>query len=239
LPFGSPLDARLALKPVDGQTLTGALNLGVNGHHAPAIEAAARRTGIAPAALATIVDAEAAKLPDGRWNPSSRNPRSSATGLTQFLSSTWEGEAERPGTFLNTLARANGWLNGKGQVRGENRAELLRLRLDARCSIEAAADYAKANVQQLRKAGIKVSENPSQFARLAYLGHHLGAGDAIDFLTNGVDSARARKLLCAQVGTKEASRRIEAAGCPTTAHRNWLSAYVGDKIVVSKFVAQA
>src|SRR3546814_7460992 len=81
------------------------------------------------------------------------NPRSTATGLTHFLAGSWQSEAERPGTFLHSVARGNGWLDDKGGVRGDCRQQLLSLRLDARCSIEAAAAYAKANLTRLTAAG--------------------------------------------------------------------------------------
>src|SRR5690606_28973798 len=56
---------------------------------------ASRRCGLAPSALAALIDAEAAKRPDGSWDPKSANPRSSARGLTQFLRATWIDMAER------------------------------------------------------------------------------------------------------------------------------------------------
>ena len=134
----------------------GALALGANAEHGAAIEAAAVRTGVPASALAAIIDAEAAKGADGSWNPASRNPRSSATGLTQFLAGTWESEAERPGTHLNNVARGNGWLDAQGRVRPDSRTALLDLRLSPRHSIEAAADYARANLDRLTKSGIAV-----------------------------------------------------------------------------------
>lgn len=236
-PIGSPLDPNLAADLTGpAPALSGALALGPNSQHEAAIKAAADRTGIPAEALASIIDAEAGKRKDGTWNTSSRNPRSSAAGLTQFLSSTWESEAERPGTFLNNLARANNWLTEKGQVRGDARATLLSLRLDARCSIEAAADYANANVATIRKAGVKVANDPSSFARVAYLGHHLGAGDAIDYLTGGLSKDRANKLLCAQIGRERAHQRIREEGCAAAAHRAWLAEYVNRHVDPSKFV---
>src|SRR3546814_17597690 len=51
------------------------------------------------------------------------NPRSTATGLTQFLAGSWKSEAERPGTFLHSVARGNGWLDDKGGVRGDRSEE--------------------------------------------------------------------------------------------------------------------
>ncbi len=211
--------------------------LGPNQRHQPALEAAAHRTGIPAAALSAIVDAEAAKGPDGSWKLYSRNPRSSAAGLGQFLSSTWIGEAERPGTWLNASARNRGWLTEGGKVATGARSELLSLRYDAEASINATADYARANLDRLRKAGVAVSGDVKGTAQAAYLGHHLGVGDAIKFLKGGLDSSRARTLLNAQVGAASASRRIAQAGDAAGAHRTWLLEYVGRHIRPTKFEA--
>jgi hypothetical protein len=213
------------------------LGHGPNARYAPMLGAAASRTGLPAAALATIVHAEAAKDGDGRWLPYSRNPRSSAAGLGQFLSSTWEGEAEREGTWLNATARANGWLNERGHVRGDARAELLSLRYDPQAAIETTADYARANLDGLRKAGVTIGSGIEDVARTAYIGHHLGRGDAVRFLTGSLDPARARRLLDAQIGEAQASRRIEQAGSAVAAHRSWLLDYVGRNIRPATFAA--
>ena len=213
------------------------LGHGPNARYAPMLGAAANRTGLPAAALATIVHAEAAKDGDGRWLPYSRNPRSSAAGLGQFLSSTWEGEAEREGTWLNATARANGWLNERGHVRGDARAELLSLRYDPQAAIETTADYARANLDGLRKAGVTVGSGVEDIARTAYIGHHLGRGDAVRFLTGSLDPARARRLLDAQIGEAQASRRIEQAGSAVAAHRSWLLDFVGRNIRPASFAA--
>lgn len=218
----------------------GTLALGVNAVHGPAIEAAAARTGIPAPALAAIIDAEAAKGADGAWNPASRNPRSSATGLTQFLAGTWEAEAERSGTHLNEVARSNGWLDSRGRVSADSRAALLDLRLSPRHAIEAAADYARLNLEQLTKSGVTIdTSDAAQVARLAYLGHHLGPADAVRFARGEIGSARAKLLLASQVGNAEASRRMTQAGDAVTAHRTWLNGYMDRRIVPARFIANA
>ncbi|MDP9414836.1 MAG: peptidoglycan-binding protein [Pseudomonadota bacterium] len=214
-----------------------AVGLGANQRHQPALEAAARRTGIPAAALSAIVDAEAAKRPDGSWKLYSRNPRSSAAGLGQFLSSTWIGEAERPGTWLNATAHDRGWLTEGGKIAKGARSELLSLRYDAEASINATADYARANLDRLRKAGVAIGGDVKGTAQAAYLGHHLGVGDAIKFLKGGLDPSRARTLLNAQVGSASASRRIAQAGDAAGAHRTWLLDYVGRHIRPTRFEA--
>lgn len=241
-----PLSPRAATAPLaEGrQSLPvteagGPLDLGINARHGSIIEDAARRTGLPPAALAAIVDAEAAKNADGQWLASSKNPRSTATGLTQFLAGSWQSEAERPGTFLHSVARGNGWLDDKGGVRGERRQQLLSLRLDARCSIEAAADYAKANLTRLTAAGVEIGENMERIAQLAYLGHHLGPGDVVDYLKGDIAPARARMLLAAQIGAKAASERIAQVGDAVQAHRQWLTAYIARRVVPDRFTRES
>ncbi|TCM17708.1 hypothetical protein EDF56_10550 [Novosphingobium sp. PhB165] len=219
----------------DGSTLS--LGHGPNARYAPTLSAAASRTGLPAPVLATIVHAEAAKDGDGRWLPYSRNPRSSAAGLGQFLSGTWEGEAEREGTWLHATARANGWLDDRGHVRGDARAELLSLRYDPQAAIETTADYARANLDGLRRAGVRIGEGVEDIAKAAYIGHHLGRGDAVRFLTGSLDPDRARRLLDAQIGAAQASRRIAAAGSAVAAHRSWLLDYVGRTIKPANFAA--
>lgn len=208
---------------------------GPNARYAPMLQAASARTGLPAAALATIVHAEAAKGSDGRWLAYSRNPRSSAAGLGQFLNTTWIGEAERAGTWLHETAAQRGWLDTNGRVSRADRSELLALRYDARASIEATADYARANLDALQRAGVKISNNVDDIARTAYLGHHLGRGDAIRFMTGQLAPQRARLLLDAQIGRVESERRIAAAGGAVEAHRSWLLGYVNRNIQPATF----
>lgn len=236
-------DDRLApvLSPQTPQALPaadlppGPLSLGANQAFTPALQRAADRTGLDPAMLAAIVDAEAAKRRDGSWDPASRNPRSSATGLGQFLTGTWLGEARRPGSWLNAQADARGWLAGDGSIRPEARPALLALRSDPTASIEAIADHAAANLRQLRARGI-APVGAAGTARAAYLAHHLGLGDATRYLGGGLGEERAGHLLAAQVGSGSAHRRIAATGSAAGAHRAWLDHYVGQRIRPDRFV---
>ena len=210
--------------------------LGPNARHAPILQAAAARTGIPAAALAAIVDAEAGKARDGTWQTYSRNPRSSAAGLGQFLSRTWEGMAETGGTWLNGLARANGWLGDNGQVLASARATVLSLRYDPTAAINGIADFAKRNLDGLDRAGVSAHGEVGATARLAYLGHHLGLGDAVRFMRDGgLSKSRAHTLLDAQIGTGDSSRRIASTGDATIAHRNWLLDFMDRKIRPQRF----
>jgi hypothetical protein len=211
--------------------------LGPNAGFRDVIHAAAERTGLPAAALAAIVDAEAGKNCDGKWNTSSRNPRSSAAGLGQFLAGTWQSEAERAGTWLNGVAGRQGWLGENGRVLPGARSALLALRYDGAASINATADYALRSVKQLKNAGVAVGDDVSTVARAAYLGHHLGTGDAIRFLKGGLDSGRARLLLDAQVGTASANRKIAATGDAASAHRSWLLSYVDRHVTPGRFAS--
>ena len=216
---------------------TGALTgLGRNSRYTSVIAAAASRTGIPAAALAAIVDAEAGKDCEGFWKTTSRNPRSSAAGLGQFLGGTWQSEAERAGTWLHDVASKQGWLSDNGRVLPAARSALLALRYDGAASINATADYALRSVAQLQHAGIAIGNDVVMVARAAYLGHHLGAGDAIRFLKGGLDSNRARVLLDAQVGAASANQRIAQSGGAAAAHRSWLLSFIDRHITPERFM---
>ncbi len=221
--------------PVPISTTTRVDGLGANARHLPALASAAARTGIPVPALAAIVHAEAAKGRDGSWQAMSRNPRSSAAGLGQFLSGTWEGMAEAKGTWLNEVARTRGWLGANGQVLSGARSILLQLRYDPAASIETTADYARQNLDGLRRAGVSIGTGAATIAQSAYLGHHLGLGDAIRFMKGGLDPGRAKMLLGAQIGAAKASEHIAQAGNATAAHRTWFLGFVDRHVQPERF----
>ena len=200
--------------------------LAANAGYAATIDAAAARTGLPAPVLTAIIQAEAATGADGRWQTMSRNPHSSAAGLGQFLTGTWIGEAERDGTWLHAVARERGWLDPGGRLDAAARAPLLALRYDGAASIHAIADYAGLNLALLRAAGIAPDGSVQDVARYAYVGHHLGARDAIRFLKGQLDPERARLLLRAQIGAAAAEQRIAMSGDSVQAHRVWLTSYV-------------
>jgi hypothetical protein len=231
------LPASKAFAPMAAASIEtmGTTGLGPNQRFGQTLSAAAARTNIPAAALAAIVDAEAAKDGDGNWKTASRNPRSSAAGLGQFLGGTWQSEAERAGTWLHATATNQGWLGSDGRVLPAARSALLALRYDPTASINATADYARRSVAQLKQAGVDVGDDLTSIARTAYLGHHLGTGDAVRFLTGGLTSDRARRLLDAQVGSVAASQRIARTGNATSAHRTWLLDFVDRHITPTRF----
>lgn len=220
-----------------GAVSAGGLNLGANARYGWAFANAEQRTGIPAPALAAIVDAEAAKSQDGSWNTLSRNPRSSAAGLGQFLSGTWQDLAQTEGTWLNAVAGQRGWLDAGGKVAPAARAELLALRYDPQASIASVADMAKRNLDKLERAGIRVRTDSETLAKAAYLSHHLGFGDARKFLAGGIESGRARMLLAAQIGESAADQRIASAGSAVQAHRQWLLGFIERRIQPEKFSA--
>jgi len=86
------------------------LKLGPNNIYREWVKLAAQRAEIIPQAVAAVMNAEAAKDKTGKWKADSKSPGSSATGMTQFLDSSWIAEAVRTGTYLYAKVRQEGWL---------------------------------------------------------------------------------------------------------------------------------
>lgn len=137
---GGPLD----LSPLTGQNRVDLLNKAISGA-AGAIDAFVER----------IVGAESG----GRAN--ARNPNSTATGVGQFLESTWLD-------VINKYFPA--------EAVGKTRQQILDLRQDSELSRRAIRRYAEENARALQDSGETISE-----ANL-HLAHFLGAGGALQVL---------------------------------------------------------
>ncbi|WP_328799421.1 transglycosylase SLT domain-containing protein [Sandaracinobacteroides hominis] len=122
----------------------------------PALRAAAERTGVDFGALY-----HTARLESG-FNPQARARTSSATGLFQFVDSTW----------MSTIAKHGA---RHGIVPG-SRAEALALRRDPAVASLMAAEHMADNAAALEAGGQEAS------ATGLYLAHFLGAGGAVRFL---------------------------------------------------------
>lgn len=106
-------------------------------------------------------------------NPNARNPRSSASGLGQFIDSTW----------LSTLARHRPDL-----TEGKSREELLALKSDPQLSRDMTAAYAADNAGILSRAGLPVTPGST------YLAHFAGPQGAVGIL-NADPSAPVSSIL--------------------------------------------
>jgi hypothetical protein len=94
-------------------------------------------------------------------NPNATNPSSSASGLGQFIDSTW----------LSTLKQARPDL-----AQGKSDADLLALKTDPQLSREMTEAYANQNQAILSKAGVPVTPGTT------YLAHFAGPGGAVKVL---------------------------------------------------------
>ena len=117
--------------------------------------------------------------------------------------------------------------------------KLYDLRFNPKISIMASIDYATYNLEQLTKDYSEISSmNHANKAKLVYLSHHLGLGDARNFIGNKIEEDRAEKLLRAQF--------ISAPDQPDKwfevnddnwiwAHRSWLCTLIDDKVKLEFF----
>src|SRR6478609_5068361 len=94
-------------------------------------------------------------------NPNATNPNSSASGLGQFIDSTW----------LSTLKQAMPDL-----AQGKSDAELLALKTNPELSRQMTEAYANQNQAILSKAGVAVTPGST------YLAHFAGPGGAVKVL---------------------------------------------------------
>jgi len=215
------------------------LVLGPNERYRKALLQAQSITSIDAAALAALIDAEAAKISGGAdagvWDPKSNNTSTSAGGLTQFVEGTWCDMAKRPGKLLNKTARQNGMVTSSNQLVANMTKGLLALRFDPTLSIVTAAEYGLDNLNALIKDQL-VDSNIGDDDRAwhIYLAHHEGLAGAEHFLRN--DQAIPFSKLVQQVGTARANQLVVAAGGDVTiAYRKWLIDFMEKKIQPSRF----
>lgn len=149
----------------------------------PAAGAAAARDG-APSGVAQFVDRIIGVESGG--NPNAKNPKSTATGLGQFIESTWLGmlQKHRP-DLAGSLSRG----------------EQLALRKDPTLSREMTRLYAEENAGALQRAG------HAPTAGNVYLTHFLGPGGALAVLGAGAGASVASVL---PAGVIAANRSILA-----------------------------
>jgi hypothetical protein len=117
-----------------------------------------------------------------------KNPRSSATGVGQFIDGTW----------LDVLKR-----NRPDLAQGRSDEELLALRSDKGLARSMTAAYQAENTASLKSAGLEAS--PGNI----YLAHFLGPGGAAAVL-KADPNVPVQDVLAKAVGAKKAAAMIEA-----------------------------
>ena len=209
------------------------LSLGPNEQYRADILAAARSNHLTPQGLAATIGTE--MLP-GRWNPNAVNGQTGATGLSQFTSTTWTGEANRRGSFLNNVARSLGYLDDHGHLRSANARQFLALRNNPRLSIWAAADYAAHNLGILQSQGYIRNQSPAALARYAYLAHHEGLGGARSFLRGAMHINEAT-FLNNITRPADRARYLAAAGNDRNrAYRDYHSDLIDRSVDVTRYM---
>ena len=197
------------------------------------------------------------KVTSKEWLPTATNSRSTARGLTQFLAGSWKGQALLRGSYLNLQAMSRGYVvevvkkikrSGKPKVTVEeqeskylvikNEGKLLSMRDDPEMSIMVSVDYGVQNFKTLLQSDVKLAGiNSSEKAKLFYLMHHLGFGDARSFIKNKLKDARAKQILTDQIGSQSAEEKAlqEMDNSYMLAHRRWLIGFIDSHITPKNF----
>jgi hypothetical protein len=144
------------------------------------VQSAEVKAAISRAAERTGVDFDyllaQAKL-ESNLDPEAKAKTSTATGLYQFIESTWLRTVDQHGD-KHGLDWADAAINAYGRVSDPaTRAELLSLRKDAGISSMMAAELARDNAASLRSS-LNREPEPVEL----YLAHFLGLGGAKNFL---------------------------------------------------------
>lgn len=225
----APPQTPLVVQPNQPQSTTvaktGELKLGVNEEYKDALLLAQKRTGIGAAALASVINAEAAVDKSGKWLANSQAPRGTARGLTQFLAGTWIERAKVRGSYLNEVALQNGFIREeKGRFVVVNENSLLALRDNPTASIVTAAEYGRDNLATLDRNGfLPRNINDDQRAKLMYYAHHEGTGGAARVLTDSrtVDEQAARRVFALNGKSKLGETLKNQSGSYAEAYKNW------------------
>lgn len=178
--------------------------------------------------------------------------------LTQDTKGLWQFK-KADGTFVcgPGLARklsTKAMLPSRRNAADKNLQKLLDLRYEAEFAIMAAMDYAKVNLDALLAKSYAIGDlNDTEKARIMYLCHHLGIGDAVHFIQNTIPEEDvtglnkkgkivvkqngAQKLLTAQVGKDKAEKTYVRPndGSWVNGHRDWLQGFMKDNITPSIF----
>lgn len=207
------------------------LDLGVNETYRTDILHAAQLSGLPPQTVAAVISAEAAVDRQGQWRADSYNADSGATGLTQFVSGTWLGEARSSTSLLNAELTSRGIDPATASDRS-----LLALRTDSRLSIVAGVSYATSNIASLQAGGaVPRNLDPAMTAKVAYIAHHEGLGGARAFFRGDIVAVDSKWS-----GNVPASQRADylarSGGDREGAYHAWLTDYTNSRIDVTRYM---
>lgn len=146
------------------------------------------------------------------------------------------------GSATRSLARVlsgKPYLTGRATASDGNLQALLDLRFEPEYAIHTAVDYGIQNMAGLQAAGYAVDGlNDADKAKIIYLCHHLGIGDAKLFINNAMSATRAQYLLEQQVKVARAkalAKRDNDKYDYLDAHRTWLDQFINRMIVLKGF----
>jgi len=142
-----------------------------------------------------------------------------------------------PGSLAGMLS-CKPYMAGRRTASDKHLQEILDLRYVPEHAIFAAVDYADLNMKGLAQAGYPVASlNDADKAKVMYLCHLLGLGDAIKFIEKTLTEKRSEDLLKRQVNASKAEEYYTKNGKSwITAFRDWVQEVVNRKIQITNFM---
>ena len=130
------------------------------------------------------------------------------------------------------------YLIGRATASDANLQALLDLRFEPEYAIHTAVDYGIQNMAGLKKSGYVLDGlNDGEKAKVIYLCHHLGIGDAKLFINNIMTATRAQGIFEKQIGVKPAAFEAKVEGGNyLAAHRKWLDMFINEKVIFKDFI---
>ncbi|MES2741273.1 MAG: peptidoglycan DD-metalloendopeptidase family protein [Pseudomonadota bacterium] len=195
---------------------------------------AAKKYNFTPQAIAAFLDVEAAKNADGSWIEDSNSQfPSKAQGLAQFFPAGWTDVLNCSKSLLHV------------ECKDLSKTDVLKKRCEAKYAIDGLAAYIGINLAYLKSMTGWPTDflPPEDKAKVAYLLHHEGVGNALRYFGKGVaitPEAALASLKKQLSNDEKVDDLIYQYGDAVSAYKGWFfNTMIDPKINVKHFLVDS